>query len=207
MVNKSFLVKTSYFSDCDLIYKYRLKSVYDKPKIDKIFLDFPISNISNQLETINLVNSQLLHYVLIYSLFSILPFINCQKLKNSIRGEKTIDIFSLKLIFKDNTSKYNFLRTFLIEAWSNVVKEELNLFSKNIKLKKINTSKQHNFFTASFPIFLFDEIDPLFLNFFSKETLLNITFNTTQAKTLEHLNYGSLIENLPLFWITGLRLR
>ena len=41
----------NYLSNCDLINKYNLKSVYDTPKLDKIILDFNLANFLNAIDS------------------------------------------------------------------------------------------------------------------------------------------------------------
>jgi hypothetical protein len=113
MLNKTFFIKNQYLSNCDLINKYNLLNIYQKPKLNKIILEFSIKNFIEALnskenqEKFN--ETQIKAFLFIYLLIAAVPFINnkVKMVKNKEIKETTN--YSLKFTYSNDMYIYNFL--------------------------------------------------------------------------------------------------
>ena len=193
----------SHLSNCDLINKYLLKSIYTIPKLDSIGINFSLLEslkIFNKKNSVALAKDdvQIHTFLLLYIFSNYFPFIKIHKNKN-------IDDFSnecnLKLFFNQKNQKEIFLKKIFIEAWHSL--KSLKLFKTTTILQKDKfiIKKNKTNVTVLLPLNCFIEIDDLLQksNKNSKESLIQFKF------TFSHLNFTQekVIENLPFFWVSG----
>lgn len=210
MLNKTFFIKNQYLSNCDLINKYNLKNIYQKPKLNKIILEFSLKNFIEALNSKEnqekLNETQIKAFLFIYLLIASVPFINnkVKMIKNKEIKETTN--YSLKFIYSKDIYIYNFLFYFFIENWFFIVKENKNIFlleDLNFSTNNLN----HNLLNLKtiLPVSVFSDMEYIMSNsnfdLNSKELNININYLINSPKKLKNLN--SLIKNLPLFWISG----
>lgn len=205
MLNQSFFIKNQYLSNCDLINKYNLKNIYQKPKLNKIILDFSLKNFVDSLnikenqERFNEI--QIKSFLFLYLLTGAIPLINNKLMVLKNKEVKENVNYSLKFSYGNDSSIYNFLFFFFIENWSSIFKENKNIFSV------INKEKEFNLFNLKIvlPTSVFSEIDYIINNstfdLNPKELNLNINFLISIPQKNKNLN--SVLKNLPLFWISG----
>jgi len=209
MTNKNNFITHNYLSDYDLISKFNLKSLHQKPVVKNIVIEFPIKNFIKACDLKNISEKdsdiQLKAFLLFYTFTSSIPFINSNKIK--IIKNKNIEKdnetnYSIKTILSSNESIYNFLISLFIENATNLIKEDIHLdtfIAKGAYFNRINYKitlpvssyyELFNILAVSFP-----ELNPkeffFHTNFKIESTGVNIT------------NNKSFIKNLPLFWING----
>lgn len=198
LINKKFNVKQNeYLLNCDSINKYNLKSVYKKPNVKKININFPVGAFSS-VNTID-SNVHVKSMLIFYTFFSLISYINFKK----IRLKKSVSEanFSLKIILSDKESIYFFLFNLLMENASRIEKEEVKLFSKSILLDKSKDSFQH---TISAPAKSFYDID----DFFSKHVkdidlkAFNLSINLIVNNCNKCSDKNKLIKNISFFWLS-----
>ena len=130
MLNQSFFIKNQYLSNCDLINKYNLKNIYQKPKLNKIILDFSLKNFVDSLnikenqERFNEI--QIKSFLFLYLLTGAIPLINNKLIVLKNKEVKENVNYSLKFSYGNDSSIYNFLFFFLLKIG--------RLFSKKIKI-------------------------------------------------------------------------
>jgi len=205
MLNQSFFIKNQYLSNCDLINKYNLKNIYQKPKLNKIILDFSLKNFVDSLnikenqERFNEI--QIKSFLFLYLLTGAIPLINNKLIVLKNKEVKENVNYSLKFSYGNDSSIYNFLFFFFIENWPSIFKENKNIFLV------INKEKEFNLFNLKIvlPTSVFSEIDYIINNstfdLNPKELNLNINFLISIPQKNKNLN--SVLKNLPLFWISG----
>ena len=210
MLNKTFFIKNQYLSNCDLINKYNLLNIYQKPKLNKIILEFSIKNFIEALyskenqEKFN--ETQIKAFLFIYLLIASVPFINnkVKMVKNKEIKETTN--YSLKFTYSNDMYIYNFLFYFFIENWTFIAKENKNIFLlENLNFSTQNTNYNSFNLKSILPVYVFSDMEYIINNsnfdLNSKELNLNINYLINAPKKIKNLN--SLIKNLPLFWISG----
>jgi hypothetical protein len=205
MLNQSFFIKNQYLSNCDLINKYNLRNIYQKPKLNKIILDFSLKNFIDSLnikenqERFNEI--QIKSFLFLYLLTGAIPLINNKLIVLKNKEAKENVNYSLKFSYGNDSFIYNFLFFFFIENWSSIFKENKNILSV------INKKKELNLFNLKIvlPTSVFSEIDYILNNstfdLNPKELNLNINFLISIPQKNKNLN--SVLKNLPLFWISG----
>ena len=113
MLNQSFFIKNQYLSNCDLINKYNLKNIYQKPKLNKIILDFSLKNFVDSLnikenqERFNEI--QIKSFLFLYLLTGAIPLINNKLIVLKNKEVKENVNYSLKFSYGNDSSIYNFL--------------------------------------------------------------------------------------------------
>jgi len=188
-----------YLSDCDLINKYTLRNVYQKPHIKNIVVDFSIKN-----ETSNAVSASISAAV-IYVLTNFYPYVITKKSKNSNsdKHKNNSTEYNFKAIFSNKQEINSFLSTLLVENWNTLLLDDFVLFSSKFNETKICHEKE--VFKIKIPIQSFFELDMFFskvateINPKNFEINLNLLFfNFTVGQ-----NRKNTIQNLPNFWISG----
>jgi hypothetical protein len=201
-----------YLSKCDLINKYNIKTAYKIPKIDSIVLEFPFDELikacaSSEKEQTN-STFQLKGATLFYVFTNLLPYINYNKSKISLKKENNQEIgYSLKIIIKSKEAISSFLYTLFVENWSKLVVEDFTLFKKidskdlvvKSKLQKkivIRTSLIGNSFfeIESFLNQYLPKINPKNLSLKSNFIVLN---------SIKALDSTKLVKNLSPFWVNN----
>ena len=190
----------SYLSDCDLINKYNLKNIYQKPKLETIVMDFSIENDTNSLSG-NSIKAALV----LYFISMLYPFVNIKKAKtNDMNKTKNTNIkYKFKIIFSNKNEINSILSTIFIENWNTLLLEDFILF--NSKFNKTKAIFKKEVFKTKIPLQSFFELE----SFFSKVVTeinpkdLSVNLNFLFSNFIIGQNRKNLIQNLPNFWISG----
>lgn len=199
----------NYLSNCDLLNKYRLKSVYSQPKLEKIVLSFSFKEFLNGFENSknNLNHSSLMEikaFLVFYLCFSIFPFLSFNVSSMSRTHEKTDNgDFVFKIVITDK----KIMQKFLFEFWINNFSQ---FKTKGQLLQSITKTNLKNF-DCCYSLSLnakslsdFEDVieainsdkDSEFRDFNLKINFIFGNFESTKDSYLS-------IKNLPLFWING----
>lgn len=180
---------SQYYSDCDFINKFNLKSMYTKPSLKHVILELPLDiTINSFISKIKFSNSQaeILSFLLLYIIFNLIPYINYNKFKIFKNIEQ--NGYCLKLIF----TKQTHIASFLYD-----VSEKITLKDDCIKKKnKTNflltkTCKASNFFELE------DLLNKHIKNINIKELKCYLRFVFINTANLKSNKY--LICNFPFF--------
>ena len=190
----------SYLSDCDLINKYNLKNIYQKPKLETIVVDFSIENDTNSLSG-NSIKAALV----LYFISMLYPFVNIKKAKNNdMNKTKNPNIkYKFKITFSNKKEINSILSTIFIENWNTLILEDFILFNSNSNKTKAILKKE--VFKTKIPLQSFFELE----SFFSKVVTeinpkdLSVNLNFLFSNFIIGQNRKDLIQNLPNFWISG----
>lgn len=199
---------SEYLSTCDLINKYRLKTVYKKPKLKKIVVSFSLKAFINGLEKTNDANnsslSEIKSFLMFYLYFSNPPFLSFI-LSTTNRSFEKLD--SGDFIFKTVICNDKDLRKFLFSFWVDNLSRLKNnkvLVQQNKILKHSNSEKYLCFsFSVNIKTFVdFENIlGVLNKDFDNKGFNLNINFIFQNIKSTKDIN--CVVKNIPTFWING----
>lgn len=197
---KSDYTYNSYLSDCDLINKYNLLNIYQKPKIENIVLGFSIENDTNS-STENSIKAALA----LYFISMLYSYVNIKKIKtNDANKTKNTNIkYNFKIIFSNKEEISSFLSTFFIENWNTLLLDDFVLF--NSKFSKTKVSLEKEVFKTKIPVQSFFELE----TFFSKVSTeinpkeLNINLSFLFSNLIVGKKRKDLIQNIPNFWISG----
>jgi len=199
-LNSSFY--NNYLSRYDMSYKYKINNIHNIPKIELITLDFPLAQISNNLNIST--NSKYLTstsfylcYFMFYITFLIFPYINFktkkkQDLKNyalkfNIKEKKKLQEFFYNFILCLNDNSNKFVPLFKVE--------ENLILKKNYSSSKVITNliyKLPIYYIYDLNLF-FNEVLPE-LNSKNLEIYINLKCNTFGMLKLN-------LKNLHLFWM------
>lgn len=192
----------NYLSNFDLLSKYKLKTTYQLPKIEKIILSLPLTKISyseNNKKYINSVPAQRILFFFFFSLFTVKPFIKGNTLPTMQRALKINENdFNLFLIFTTSKQIEIFIFYFFIEAWLNLIKNGYKFyFNKPFFLIKKNFTELN----SKLPLAAFYNFN-MFFNPVTNQLIKEDSsfFITFQFKNLFFLNNKKCIQNLPYFW-------
>lgn len=203
----------NYLSNCDLINKYNLKSVYDTPKLDKIILDFNLVDFLNAIDSSSAKeqtdsNIQIKAFIVFYILTEYASYINFNKSLTAIKKLKISENnYSLKISINSFKELDFFLFSFFVENWSKLLLEDYLLFKKQDSLAILEKKPLNKNFVYStvVPSNCFFTLD----NYFNKTNSginsknLNIKINFVFKNLPKIKNFQKLIKNLPYFWISG----
>ena len=196
-----------YLYNCDFVNKYAIKTIYQKPKLQKISISFSI----NQLKKTGIIENDrtisLKSFLILYILFFFKPYCNYSVLENKrVKVETINEKIELMITLSDKEEINFFLRTLFIENWERVLEENFNLFtSKELPSKNPNSIQTQNFskkaVISSYSLF---EIDQLLKKVFNrvntKEILFDINFFFSNINSQHSKN---CIKNIPFLWING----
>jgi hypothetical protein len=176
--NKKLILKYNiYLSDCDLINKYLLKSIYSKPVLKKVVLYFSMNNFKAPSRESNL---KIKCFLIFYLCFSLLSYINFFKIKSQDVG------YSLKVVLSDFNDIHMLLFTLIVENRFKFFKQDFQIRSAegcNFNYNKLIPLEKF----VSDDLNIFGELDVKtsfsFLNFFSFK------------------NKNLVVKNLPLLWV------
>ena len=203
----------NYLSNCDLINKYNLKSVYNTPKLDKIILDFNLVDFLNAIDSSSVKeqtdsNTQIKAFIVFYILTEYTSYINFNKSLTAIKKLKISENnYSLKISINNLKELNFFLFSFFVENWSKLLLEDYLLFKKQDSLAILEKNHLNKNFVYStvVPSNCFFTLD----NYFNKTNSginsknLNIKINFVFKNLPKIKNFQKLIKNLPYFWISG----
>ena len=177
MYIKNNFVNSQYYSSYDLLNKYNLTSLYNKPKIKKIIIEMSLTEFLNSLDNeqeqgrLNEIDVQIKIFSLFYCWLSVFPFItNCKSnlLKNKQKESPSYTI--LKTIFSKNEQIDNFLISIFVENWINFINEDIKILNESsnlsglLKKKGRNTKHLLSNFKLSLPFSVLFDIDKILSN-------------------------------------------
>lgn len=112
-----------YLNDCDLNYKYFLKSISDTPRVEKITLELPTNMLPNIETTEDDYQNRLLLkcFLALYFISFKKPYINCNKFKNKdlVAGTKNSFHYSYIVNYLNDVEKFNLFSEILNENDTN----------------------------------------------------------------------------------------
>jgi len=190
----------SYLSDCDLINKYNLINIYQKPKLENIVLEFSIENENNSS-----AGNSIKAALVLYFISMLYPFVNIKNTKtNDTNKLKNTTIkYNFKIIFSNKKEINLFLSTFFIENWNALLLDDFILFSSKFDKSKIIHKKE--VFKTKLPLQSFFELESFFSKVVTeinpKDLIMNLNF--LFSNLIIGGNRKTLIQNLPNFWISG----
>jgi|TARA_B110000091_G_scaffold8982_1_gene8694 hypothetical protein len=197
--------KTDYLSTCDLINKYNIKNIYNKPKLDKIVLELNLENLINSSDFSDKEqtnsNLQTLSYLTAYIL-KFKPYINFNKSKLSLSKSTKLSVpanYSLKLSFSTKSEINNFLSSFFTKKWSELNSDDFSFLEKP---KKNQTSLNKLVLNTTVSSVFFPELEEFFKKDIggvnSKNLRLKLNFSFSNPLFLK--DSDKVIKNLPFFW-------
>ena len=197
----------NYLSNCDLINKYNVKSVYQIPKLDKIVLELDLKDLLNSYEISSKDQTdsvaQIKAFLILYIFIGLLPYIKASKAVSSSGRLKTTNLqYSLKVVLKKKDAINNFLFSFFLENWQNLSLEDFQLFKNErnkIKAEKIFVLNSLLPADCFFDIREFLSKSLTGVNSKNLKFRLNLSFNNF----IDVTDRNKLVKNLPFFWISG----
>lgn len=193
-------LETSYLLGCDLINKYNLKSIYNKPILKSIIiyfswqkLDLRKSSLRQKLDPESVFYPlQIKTFLFLFLFWGTTPKLNVKKPKT-----KNVD-FAFKIILNTVESIFDFLVFFVIENFSNL--DDMKENSEGKFFPRFNTFQISTKVTG----YYFSSADYLFKSIFKKFKLrffeINISF--VFKKNINATNKFS--SNCFLLWTQGL---
>ena len=134
--NKKFnYIVSDYLVDYDLIHKYNLKNIYQRPKIKKIVLHFLLKDLLSSTNSVKKItnNIQIKAFFIFYILFSLNSYINIAKTSfNKLLQKNADNEYSLKVILSSRKDINNFLLMFFVENSNQFAKEKLEILKRKI---------------------------------------------------------------------------
>jgi hypothetical protein len=198
LINKRFNIKQNeYLLDCDSINKYSIKSIYKKPKIEKVSISFPLNTFSS-ISSVD-SNLQVKSMLIFYTLFSLISYINFKKIK--LKKSVSDANFSLKILLSSKESIYFFFFNLIVENADKIEKNDVEFFTRSMPLNCKKNSTQHNILV---PAKLFGDID----DFFSKHVrdidlnAFNLSINLIIKNFNKCKDKKKLIQNIAFFWMS-----
>lgn len=207
--------KNQFLSDYDLINKYNIKNIFEKPSFNKIHLSFSLNSFSNACQFLKIndknIESKIKGFFIFYFLFSLFPFINNNISKQILIEKNNLKEninYSIKCLLNNNCKINNFIHFLFVENWNAIEKENTQkIFFKN-KSKNSMSNFKNNKLDAlvCLPakiLYDFDKIvDNSLFDIISKNFNLNIkiSFNCFNP-FFKEFNHQNFIKNMPLFWL------
>lgn len=194
----------NYMCNCDFVNKYAVKSIYKKPKIQKIVIKFSIDQLkkSEIFENDRIIS--LKSFFILYILFFFKPFCSYTVLENKkIKIESVNEKIDLKITLSNKEEIYSFLRTLFVENGERVLEENFNLFnSKKLLLKQhSNTNFCKKVALSCYALFELDQLlKKIFNRINTKEIFFDAHFYFSNIPSQQSKN---CIKNIPFFWING----
>ena len=195
-----------YLCSCDLINKYNLKNIHDRPQLDQIVVnvklkDFLLAAEISETEQTHAI-SQIKSYLVVYTLLGFIPYLNCNK-NALVKFSKNLDVnYSLKLVFSSFAEKCVFLTSIFVDNWNMLKLDNISVLNKSQSKK--SSLAQKFLVTTTLPGNAFSEVDELFKK---QSTLFNVKLLKFHINFLilnpKLKNNHNLIKNLQFFWING----
>jgi hypothetical protein len=188
----------NYILNCDLVNKYGLKSVYQKPQLTKIILEFSSNSIFLFCENNSEwdLNLQVRFFLLLYILQSNYSFVNLNKFK--ITNEQ--NHYAVKIIISCQKRLQLFLITIFLHDTGFVLLKKLS-----VKYNKYVQRKKQFFLNTSMPVSHFSELSALLTNktptFDLKNLFIRVIFIFDNIKVEKKSYFLNLVKNLFLFWV------
>jgi len=205
---KTNFKQNDYLYNCDFVNKYTLKTTYQKPKIQKISINFSINQLKKMGVIENDRTTSLKSFFMFFILFFFKPYCNYSVMENKrIKIEEVNEKIELTITLSNNEEINLFLRTLFIENWERVLEENFNLLNfKEISSIKKSNKIQNKIFCkkvaiSSYSLFDVDQLmKKLFNRINTKEVFFDINFFFSNITSQQPKN---CIKNIPFFWING----
>lgn len=133
-----------YLNNCDLNYKYFLKSITETPSVDKIIVELPTNMLPNIETTEDDYQNRLLlkcFLALYFTNFKV-PYVNCNEFRNKeiVSGTKSSFHYAYITSYKNTLEKYQLLsELFNDNDYSNQGTKTLTKLNKPLITSQINT--------------------------------------------------------------------
>jgi hypothetical protein len=203
--NKKFnYVLSDYLMNYDLLNKYSLLNLYQRPKIKKIVVYFLLKDLlaaSNLSKKNN--NIQIKAFFIFYILFALTSFLNISDAVVNKNLQKTAENpYALKIVLSSKEDINTFLLMFFIENYNSLIKEQISIF-KDENGKAIDNSQKNLVYQFSIPGKIFFDLNDFFTQNTKDTNLkdLNIKFSFVFEGLIRTKNTNSLIKNLSFFWL------
>lgn len=202
--NKKFnYIVSDYLVNYDLIQKYNLKNIYQRPKIKKIVLHFLVKDLLASTNFAKKVtnNIQIKAFFIFYSLFALNSYINIVKPSfNKIVQKNADNQYSLKIILSSREDINNFLLMLFIENYNQFAKENLGILKKENQ-KDLNFIKNQFCYNFSIPGNFFFDLNDFFKQNTKDTNLkdLNIKSSIVFDEVNKTKNINQLIKNISFF--------
>ena len=205
---KTNFKQNDYLYNCDFVNKYALKTIYQKPAIQKISIDFSITQLKKTGVIENDRTILLKSFFILYILFFFKPYCNYSVAENKkLKIEEVNEKIELTITLSNQEEINFFLRTLFIENWERVLEDNFQFFNskENSLKKKINPLQNQSFCKktaiSSYSLFEIDQIlKKLFTRVNTKEIFFDIRFFFSNINSRQSKN---CIKNIPFFWING----
>ena len=197
----------NYISQCDLINKYNIKSVYEIPELDKMVLELDMKDLLNSYEIPSKDQTdsiaQIKAFSIVYMFMGLLPYIRASKTVSSSGRAKTTNLqFSLKIVLRKKDEINNFLFSLFVENWHKLILEDFKLF----KNKRFKAKAEKIFVLNSLvPADCFFDVNEFLSKSLSGVNSKSLKFrlNFSFKSPIDIIDRNRLIKNLPFFWISG----
>jgi hypothetical protein len=156
-----------YYSQVDLVNKYRIKSAHKSPRIKKMTFELPLNQFfyaSSEIK--DNVNLQVKSFLILFIIFSLVPFILFNDIKTHIKSSKDKDSnknFALKVVVTKKQDfiyllrrKFLSINLFANTEYNNVLEinnSKINSNKFNLVAKNFIDIQDYNDFKGSKPIF------------------------------------------------------
>ena len=206
--NKKFnYIVSDYLVDYDLIHKYNLKNIYQRPKIKKIVLHFLLKDLLSSTNSVKKItnNIQIKAFFIFYILFSLNSYINIAKTSfNKLLQKNADNEYSLKVILSSRKDINNFLLMFFVENSNQFAKENLEIFKKK-NHKGLEFTKNQFCYNFSVPGKSFFDLNDFFRQNTKDTNLkdLNIKLSFVFDGVTKTKNINNLIKSISFFWVAS----
>jgi len=205
---KTNFKQNDYLYNCDFINKYAIKTIYQKPKLEKISINFSINQLKKSGMIENDRTISLKSFLICYILFFFKPYCSYSVLENKrVKIETVNEKIELTVTLSDKEEINLFLRTLFVENLERLLEEKFNLFtSKEFSTKKKSDAGSNQNFSkkatiSSYSLFEIDQLlKKLFNRVNTKEIFFDINFFFSNIHSQQPKN---CIKNIPFFWING----
>lgn len=183
------VTSSSYLSQCDLLNKYKVSSIYLIPQIKTVSINLAFKSLVNALESHSgytekddTIKKRM--YIILYYTLNVIPYINIKSISNNTNE------LNLSLLITKKHLIYQFLFSFLIE--NKINKKDIKV--KSLFLKKKMIKSIFNLNAINFHDFFY------IFNFFYKDiNIKNILLNINLY--INNVNIQKFnIYNLLFFW-------
>lgn len=194
-----------YLLNCDLLNKYNLKCIREKPMLKKITLDFPLEDtfapVLEQIKTEVLAKN----FLNFYCFNCIKPYISF-KIREINSSKLDSKKYSLKISISKISNLEDLLFILFTENWMHLKLQDFIFFNKDLVSKKHFLTYNTFSYNLKVPIHKFIEIEE-FVNLFdsentSKEIPLYISFSFKNPLIGQVSNSSYFLKNIDPFWVT-----
>lgn len=205
--NKFNSALNDYFLSCDFLNKFNLTNIHNRPSLEKIVFHFPLKSFITGVDNSESnLNTQIKAFLMFYTFFSLLSYINFQKIKVSrgfIKGKDTEGSYSLKVVLTNKNDINSFLINLFIENFSKFQKENIVLTKKDFDT---NISQRQTIcYNTTIPGKVFVNVEEFFENIVKGSSLKDFNINVSFLfnNKVQLSNNSKMVKNISFFWING----